>query len=296
MTLAQLLETVRSRRLSLDTITRDLQTGSFRSVFRGQGIEFDELREYQWGDYVRLIDRNVSARLSSSPFSVPWVKRYREERDFSIFFVIDNSLSMDTGAGPVARRDQKAICTAILAFAAEKAGSSIGAAGFSSKVDRLIPPAKGRRQLLSILELALGPAEKQLPGSCLAQALQAVSRLRPRKSLIVILSDFQTNGWEEDLSRLSFCHDVLALNFCDCADYSFPDIGTRGMVDPESGISCLSPGTTGALAEAWTEWHSKRRAYISSVCASKKIRYAEISTDEDPAMILHNILSAGIGR
>jgi len=292
--------------LSLNAISQDLCSGPWRSVFKGQGMEFDEVRQYQWGDDVRLIDRNVSARYAHSVNARPWIKLYREEREVSVFMLIDCSASMSTGAGPVSRRDQAARAAAILALSAERLGSSLGAVSFAGDLVRVLPAAKGRHQVLEVLRAALeggaapfsstatepsrplGP--ETLGGSALSKGLDAVSRVQRRHALVVVISDFMAVNWEGPLARLASRHDVLALRISDPLESAFPDIGFAELCDVETGALARAATGSSSFAAAWARWNEDHRAYMAGQCARYGVRFVELSTIDDPFLVLHEKL------
>ncbi len=314
MTLGQLLDDVRAMPLSLDAISQDLCTGAWRSVFKGQGMEFDEVRQYQWGDDIRLIDRNVTARFAHSVHARPWVKRYREEREVSVFMLIDCSASMSTGAGPRSRREQAARAAAILALSAERLGSSLGAVSFDGELARVLPAAKGRHQVLDVLRAALGegpggaaprgsggragravPALHGVPGTALAAALEAAFRVQRRRALIVVISDFMASRWESPLARLAARHDVMAIHVQDPVEKEFPRIGFQVLCDPETGAEARVSTGSRHFREAWTRWHMDRTRYLAAQCARSGVRLLPLSTVDDPFHVLHSRLGRGGG-
>lgn len=312
MTLGQLLDDVRAMPLSLDAISQDLCTGAWRSVFKGQGMEFDEVRQYQWGDDIRLIDRNVTARFAHSVHARPWVKRYREEREVSVFILIDCSASMSTGAGPRSRHEQAARAAAILALSAERLGSSLGAVSFDGELARVLPAAKGRHQVLNVLRAALGegsgasasalvgkqaanaaPARRAVTGTALAAALEAASRVQRRRALMVLVSDFMATRWEAPLARLAARHDVMAIHVQDPVESEFPRVGFQVLCDPETGAEARVSTESRHFREAWARWHADHTRYLAAQCARCGARLVPLSTADDPFHVLHRRLGRG---
>jgi uncharacterized protein (DUF58 family) len=269
--------------LSAEKLSKDLLSGEFRSVFRGEGMEFDETRQYQQGDDVRYIDRNVSAR-----YGVPFIKLFREERELTICVVLDCSASMFTGAVTpegVSRYDQGALTAALDCYSAEKAGQRVGAILFDRRVQSVFAPKKGSAAAMSIIN-ALMEAQAMEGGSGLGEALTGAMRLLKRRSLVVVISDFLCTNWEHELMLLREKHDVIAIRISDTLDGSFPKAGLIGMTDPETGVQIAVPSGVRSFRDAWTLWRREKAALWEAICRKVLAAHLEISTEEDPAPIL----------
>ncbi len=218
-----------SRRLSTDAFH-----GGVHSRLRGRGMDFDEIREYEPGDDVRAIDWNASARTART-----FVKKYREERQLTVVFVVDLSASGALGAGDATKREQAIEIAGVLALAAVRSDHRIGLLGFTDRVETFVPPARGRahaRRLIRDL-VALEPASR---GTNLAVALKAVRERLGRRALVVILSDFLVGakGIEEsspELRALARRHDVITIRTGDRHDRELPTIGLLTLEDAETG-------------------------------------------------------------
>ncbi|GHV25632.1 hypothetical protein AGMMS4952_03880 [Spirochaetia bacterium] len=263
-------------------LAEDLLSGDFRSVFTGQGIEFDEVRHYEPGDDVRSIDWNVSAR-----FGTPYVKMYREERELTVCLVLDESASMfaaSTAAG-MRRRDQAILAAALVAFSAERAGQRIGAVCFGEEITRVFNPRKGRSHIMSIISGLLREDDGG-KGSNLGLALEGCGRLLKRRSLVVILSDFLCLGWEQELGYLCAKHDVIAIRITDPLDAGIPNLGLLTMRDPETGVVLHAPTGYVSFRSAWTEWHDDRTTLWKALCRRCGAAYVELSTASDAPTVL----------
>lgn len=219
------------RRIEITTrhLVRDIVAGEYSSAFRGRGVEFAEVREYQPGDDVRMIDWNVTARLGSA-----YVKRFLEERELTILFAVDYSAS---GAFGTRRRTKRALAVevcAVLALAAARNNDRVGAAFFTDRLERYVPPRKGRRQVLRVISelLAYEPAGR---GTDLAASLLALEPLLRRRSVLFLVSDFLADGWRGVLGRLARRHDVIAVQLVDPRERELPDVGTVALQDAETG-------------------------------------------------------------
>jgi uncharacterized protein (DUF58 family) len=219
------------RRIEITTrhLVRDIVAGEYSSAFRGRGVEFAEVREYQPGDDVRTIDWNVTARLGAA-----YVKRFLEERELTVLFAVDYSAS---GAFGTRRRSKRALAVevcAVLALAAARSNDRVGVACFTDRLERYVPPRKGRRQVLRVISelLAHDPAAR---GTDLAASLQALEPLLRRRSVLFLVSDFMTDGWRPALGRLARRHDVIAVHLVDPRERELPDVGLLALEDAETG-------------------------------------------------------------
>jgi uncharacterized protein (DUF58 family) len=261
-------------------LAEDMLVGNFSSVFKGRGIEADEVRHYERGDDIRSIDWNVSAR-----FGTPYVKMYREERDLTVFLVLDTSASMKGPSAVPTPFDRGILAAALLAFSAERAGQQVGAVFFDREITRVFPPWKGRAQIMTILTGALrsGPGGK---GSSLGVALLGVGRLLKGRSLVVVISDFLTLNWEKELGSLCRNHDVIALRMGSPTDTEMPNLGLVTLEDPETGL--VLQGLTGfaSFRAAWAEWHGERARFWRRVCRRSGAAYLDISDADDVSAVL----------
>ena len=210
-------------------LVRDIVAGEFSSAFRGRGVEFAEVREYQPGDDVRTIDWNVTARLGSA-----YVKRYLEERELSVLFVVDSSASGGFGSRLRTKRELGAEVTAVLALAAMRNNDRIGAIFFTDRVEYHLAPAKGRRHVLRLISDLL-TFEAAAGGTDLGAALAELEPTLRRRAVIFVLSDFLATGHETVLGRLARRHDVVGLQLVDPRERTLPAAGMVTLWDPETG-------------------------------------------------------------
>jgi uncharacterized protein (DUF58 family) len=253
--------------------------GDYRSLFRGNGVDVADLREYQPDDDLRHIDWNVTARTD-----VPHVRQYVEEREVTAWLVLDTSPSM--GFGPVARRKHVVLTevAATIARLLARGGNRVGAVLFDSAIDRTIPPGHGRTQVLRILtHLMTAPTAGPTTGTTdLAVPLRAVARIARRRSGVVVVSDFLSEpGWERPLARLARRHDVLALQIVDRREFELPAVGMIYVEDAETGeqifVDTDDPDFRCRLRAAADE---RQRALIGSA-RSAGVDLFTVSTDED---------------
>jgi uncharacterized protein (DUF58 family) len=262
-------------------LAEDLLAGNFPSVFKGQGIEADEVRHYQWGDEIRSIDWNVSAR-----FGTPYIKMYREERDLTVFLVLDGSASMKNPPEALTPYDRGVLAAALIAFSAERAGQRVGAAFFDREITRVFPPRKGKAQVMTILTGALRDRAGGR-GSSLGAALLGTRRLLKRRSLVVVISDFLALNWAEELGALCRKHDVIALRLGSPRDEEMPDLGLITLEDPETGLVLHGAAGFASFRSAWAEWHRERARFWRAVCRRSGAAFLDLSgADDVPAALI----------
>ena len=225
----ELLKKLRELEIKSKKITTQLFSGEYHSAFKGKGMSFREVREYSAGDDVRFIDWNVSARLST-----PFTKVFEEERELTVMLLIDTSAS--NLFGTIGKRKQELITemAAVIAFSAIKNNDKIGVIFFSNKMEKYIPPKKGRSHALYIVRelLTMSPAEK---GTDIDVAIKYFNNTTRQKSISFILSDFLDSGYGEDLKVIGRKHDVIGIKVYDKMDMQLPDVGLVQMQDAESG-------------------------------------------------------------
>ena len=225
----EVLRQVRFIELRTRGPVNSLFAGEYRSVFKGQGMEFAEVREYQPGDEVRAIDWNVTARMRR-----PFVRQYEEERELTVMLAVDLSGSERFGT---ARRFKSELATelaAVLALAAVRNNDRVGLVLFTDRVEHVVRPRKGRRHALRLLRDLL-VTEPVGTGTSVAVAADYLGRLLSHKAIVFIVSDFEDPALERPLKRLALRHDVIAVTVEDPGELTLPDVGLARFVDPESG-------------------------------------------------------------
>lgn len=229
MTPEEVMREVRRIEITTRHLVRDIVAGEYSSAFRGRGVEFAEVREYQPGDDVRTIDWNVTARLGSA-----YVKRYLEERELTVGFVVDFSASKRFGSRHRTKGDLATEVCAVLALAAARNNDRVGALFFSDRIEQMIPARKGRRHVLRIISdlLSFEPAGS---GTDLTAALTYLESVLRRRSVLFVVSDFMASGYRSALGRLARKHDVIAVQLVDPRERELPNAGLMTLRDPESG-------------------------------------------------------------
>ncbi len=229
ITLADILAQVRRLEVSSRRLVRDVLAGEYGSVFKGRGVEFADVREYHFGDDVRTIDWGVTARMDAA-----YVRRYVEERELTVLFLIDHSASDSFGSRTRPKIQLATELSAVLALAAVRNNDRVGAALFTDRVEMFIPPAKGKRHALRVIRelLAFRPAGR---ATNVAAALQYAIRVLPRRAVIFVVSDWLDDGYATELEIAARTHDVIAVHIVDPRERELPDVGLLALRDPERG-------------------------------------------------------------
>ncbi|MDR2860651.1 MAG: DUF58 domain-containing protein [Elusimicrobiota bacterium] len=214
-------------------LVNEVFAGQYQSVFKGQGIEFSEVREYQIGDDFRAVDRNVSAR-----YGKPFIKLFSEERELTIIFLIDLSASQFFAGANKLKSEIAAEVAAILAFSALKNNDRAGMLSFTDKVERIIPPKKGKNNILRIINEILDYRPTGTKTS-ISTALKAINEIWRRRSVVFLISDFQDNNYKKDLAITAKKHDLICIKINDKRERDIPQIGLVEMIDPETGETVL---------------------------------------------------------
>jgi uncharacterized protein (DUF58 family) len=269
---------VRQIELVAAKLVDQLLGGRYRSIFRGQGIEFDEVREYVAGDDVRAIDWNVTSRMG-----LPHTKIFREEREIILFNVVDISASLYAGSGEIGKAEYAAHVFAILSLAAVKNNDRVGAAFFSDRIEKWIPPAKGRKHILSLIHELL-KTKPRGTGSDLDLALKGVYRNLKRRGICFIISDFRTEGYWDSLSLLARKHDCVAVKIVDPADTVFPQVGIMELEDPESAEVLFADGRSPTFRQSYERYWQEKQAAWEAGCARRGVDTLTLSTSDDPGV------------
>lgn len=281
----ELLRQVKGIAIRVRGVVDTLFAGETRSVFRGQGMEFAEVRAYDYGDDYRTIDWNVSARLGS-----PYVKTYAEERELTLLLVVDQSRSTRVGE-PVARAARAVEVAAVLALAGAREQDRVGALLFTSEVEHVVPPAKGRRHALRLIRdlLAFTPTR---PGTDIGHALTYASRVLAHRAVVVVLSDFLGQEWSSPLRSLAARHDVTAVTIDDRREREPPVGAWFEFEDAERGTRSL---VNLADPSVRSRWEAAARARIdgrNQQLRSAGVRHLALELGEDYAPALRRTFAA----
>ena len=220
---------IRRIEISTNRLVNNIFAGEYESAFKGYGMEFDEVREYQHGDEVRTIDWNVTAKMGH-----PFVKKFVEERELIMILLVDVSGSTEFGTYQQKKSDIIAEISALLAFAAIRNNDKVGLICFTDQVELFIPPRKGKKHVLRLIRDILYCEPKRVTTD-LGEALSFLERIQKRKSVVFLISDFRDDNYEKPLKRINPRHDLVAISVADRRETEFPDVGLIELEDTETG-------------------------------------------------------------
>jgi uncharacterized protein (DUF58 family) len=268
------------RRLEWTVIRRldGVLHGDYRTLFRGHGLDLADLREYVYGDDVRHIDWNVTARLQT-----PYVREYNEEREVAAWFLLDLSASVEFGSQKLQKRALSAEFVTVLARILTRHGNRVGALFYGDSVDTVIPARSGRRQVLHILHrMQTRPARAKSAATNLRELLQTAYRVAPRRSLVFVVSDFiSTPGWAEPLAHLAQRHDVVAVRLYDPMEMELPDLGMLVVQDAETGEQLFVDTHDRGYRKRFAAAAMRREAELRKAYQAAGVDALELSTSDD---------------
>lgn len=273
---SELLKKVRKIEIKAKGLSQNIFAGEYHSAFKGRGMTFSEVREYQYGDDVRDIDWNVTARQNH-----PYIKVYEEERELTVMLLVDVSGSKDFGAVGETKRDMMAEIAATLAFSAIENNDKVGVILFSDKIEKFIPPKKGRKHILLVISTLLDfkPENKGTDVNC---ALEFLTSGIKKRCTSFLVSDFID---EDDYSKaLSFAnnkHDLIAVQVYDKREMQLPDVGLMRVYDAETGEERWINTSSKKVRETYQRWWYQRQLKMSEKLQHSRVDLASIATDED---------------
>jgi len=270
----EILKRIRKIEIKTHNLVQEVFSGEYHSLFKGQGLEFSEVREYQMGDSYRDIDWNVSAR-----FGHPYIKKFRETRELNVLFIVDLSASNQFGTHGQIKANFIAEITAVLSFSALSNQDKVGLLLFTDRVEKYLNPRKGRKYTLQILREILyhEPIGRQTD---LAGALSYTSRLLKKRSIIFIVSDFLTHNYQKQLNLLSQKHDVIVLQIIDPAERQLPPAGPLRLFDPETGKTAVFNLTDKDLRQQYDEYLQMEQSQLKKKLSQAGIDHLLLRTDE----------------
>jgi uncharacterized protein (DUF58 family) len=271
----EILNKVRRIEITTRSMVRDTFAGSYESIFKGRGMEFDEVREYQPGDDIRNIDWNVTARTGCLH-----VKKYVEERELTVLIVFDASGSFDFGTGGRLKREVAAEVGAVLAFAAIRNNDKVGLLIFTDEIETFVPPRKGRKHVLRIIReiLHFKPRSR---GTNIASALEHAMRVVKRHSVMFCISDFRDSGYESAITIANRKHDVVAVTVTDPKEKEIPPLGLVEVEDGETGRRVILDLSRKKFAEMFSEAADEVRRRRKRALNRAKVDEIGLKTDED---------------
>jgi uncharacterized protein (DUF58 family) len=268
-------------------------SGEYHSVFKGQGIEFDEVREYVPGDDVRSIDWNVTARMGH-----PFVKRFCEERELTILFLVDISGSQCFGSGARSKAETAAELTCLMALSAIKNQDKVGLVLFSDRIERCIPPRKGRTAVMRIVREVIA-AQETRRGTDIAGALRFLNRVQKRKAVVFLVSDFMNSGYEREIRTTARKHDLICCPISDPREAELPDAGVLEVQDPETGELVLLDTGSRAVRESFAARAAEERHSLQNNLRRLQVDTVFLDTSRpfiDDVHRLFRLRQARIGR
>jgi len=270
----EVLQKVRRIQIMTSRVVSDLFAGQYHSVFKGRGMEFDEVREYQVGDEIRTIDWNRTARMGH-----PFVKRFVEERELTVMLLVDASASLQFGSVGKFKKEWVAELGALLAFSAITNNDNVGLIVFTNEVELYVAPKKGKRHVLRVIRelLYFKPKKK---GTNLSVALKYLDQVTTRRTVTFLISDFMTDGFDQDLRVANKRHDVVALTIVDPREKEFPEIGLIEMEDNESGERVLLDTTSRQFQKRFPAQQTKFLEDLQRRFRSMKVDNVVIETGE----------------
>ena len=267
-------EKIRRIEISTNRLVNNIFAGEYESVFKGQGMEFEEVREYQPGDEIRTIDWNVTARMGQ-----PYIKKYVEERELVMMLLVDTSASTDFGTHQQTKAEISAEISALLAFSAIKNSDKVGLICFTDDVELFVPPRKGVKHVLRVVREILYFAPQQR-GTNISTALEYVDRVIRRKSVVFLISDFRDRGYEKRLQVTSKRHDLIAITLQDLREEVLPNVGLVELEDAETGEIVVLDTRDARAREMYRQLNfsavEKRRKFFES----NRIDNIEIRTEQ----------------
>lgn len=275
-------------RLMAMDIAEGMKSGNFRSLYRGQGIEFAGVRDYNRGDDIRTIDWNVTARMGR-----PYIKIFEEERELQIFLIVDSSrsMSLENTSGRRTKYAAAAETAALATIAAELNACPVGAVFFDGAIHFSCQPSLGKEQTMQILNHLDRLPETPVSGSVLPNAISAAAKVLRKRSLVFILSDFRSSGWEKPLISLSQKNDVIAINLRDASDDELPSLGTVLFQDTESGLEMPLPSSSEAFKKEWRNYNSMNLNRWQDFCIKHGVMPVVLDTKTEPVQILSQIFA-----
>ncbi len=241
----ELMKHVRRIKVVTARLVDEHLSGEYHSVFKGRGMEFDEVREYVPGDDVRTIDWNVTARMGH-----PYVKRFAEERELTVIFMVDVSGSMIFGSSARSKAETAAELTCLLALSAVQNQDKVGMILFSDRIERFIPPRKGRTAVMRLVREVLA-AEETRHATDITAALQFLHKVQKRRAVVFLISDFLTTGYEKEMRVMARRHDMIACTVADPREHHLPNIGLVEIVNPETGAIMMIDTSSARLRDAF---------------------------------------------
>jgi uncharacterized protein (DUF58 family) len=268
-----LLKKVRQIEIKTRGLVNQIFSGEYHSVFKGRGMEFSEVREYQYGDDIRSIDWNVSAR-----FNHPFVKIFEEERELTVMLVVDFSRSGQFGTAQAMKNEIAAEICAVLAFSAIKNNDKVGLILFTDQIEKFVPPKKGRAHILRIIRELISFQPKGT-GTSIRGALEYLNHVHKKRTIAFVISDFIDDGYDQILRIISRKHDVIAVELSDPREEMLPEAGLMKLTDAESGRERWVDTSDGAVRASFVQYWKERRDQRRNLFVRSKVDAIPVRID-----------------
>lgn len=289
METAELLKKVRKIEIKTKGLSKHIFSGEYQSAFKGRGMSFSEVRDYQYGDDVRNIDWNVTARTGDAH-----IKIFEEERELTVMLLIDVSQSSFFGTAEQMKNELITEISAVLSFSAIQNNDKVGVIFFSDIIEKFIPPKKGKQHILRIIRELINFEPKQT-GTNLGQALEYLNNVIKKRSICFILSDFMAQGYETPLRIASRRHDVVGVHLYDPREEELPNIGLMRAVDAETGRVQWVDTSVQAVRENYANWFQENQQYFRSSFLKSGSDVLSVRTDESYIKVLHQFFKKRAG-
>lgn len=289
MTTNEILKKVRKIEIKTKGLSSHIFSGEYHSAFKGRGMSFSEVREYMPGDDVRTIDWNVTARLSA-----PYVKVFEEERELTLMLLVDISRSSVFGSDTISKRALITEIAAVLAFSANTNNDKVGVIFFSDKIEKFIPPKKGKMHVLRIIRelVALEPVAES--GTNIAVALEFLNNVVRQRCISFLLSDLIAPPYEQALKMAARKHDFVGLQVFDHLDAGLPDVGLIAVKDAESGKKMLMDTSDKAMRQQYAFAFKRHQDYCKEVFLKSGAQLLSVRTDQDYIKVLQGFFRGRI--
>jgi uncharacterized protein (DUF58 family) len=271
----ELARKIRILQITTRKVVNDVLAGEYTSVFKGRGMEFDEVREYMPGDDVRTIDWNVTARTGR-----PYVKRFVEERELTVFFLVDLSASGSFGSVRRLKNEIAAEFCALLSFSAVKNNDKVGLIVFTDRIELFVPPKKGTTHVLRLIRELLNFKPKAAKTD-LAGALDFFGKVTTKRSVVFLVSDFEAEGFEKPMRIIAKRHDLVAVPVTDPREVRLPNVGLIELEDAETGEIVLVDTSSAEVRKRYERLGRERSERFKTLFASMNVDQIEIMTDRD---------------
>lgn len=271
----ELIKRVRKIEIKTKGLSQQIFAGEYHSAFKGKGIAFSEVREYQYGDDIRNVDWNVTAR-----FNHPYIKVFEEERELTVVLLVDVSGSRFFGTLSQLKMNVITEISAVLSFSAIQNNDKVGVILFSDKIEKFIPPKKGKQHILRIIRELINFRPENRKTS-ITEALRFLSNAIKKRSIVFLISDFMDYHFEDALRIASKRHDLIGLHIYDIRETELPDIGLINIVDAETGKEMLVDTSSRYIRNTYKNSWRKRTDDLNEIFLKLGVDTASISTDED---------------